>query len=40
MSKPPQNPAGAKVAGIILPPVVYGLICYTWYIYVFRVCGK
>ncbi|KAL0083593.1 DHHC palmitoyltransferase-domain-containing protein [Phycomyces blakesleeanus] len=29
---------GATCAGIILPIVTLGLLIYTWYIYVFRVC--
>lgn len=38
MSKP--SPLAAKIAGSILPVVVYGLLGYTWYIYIFRICGK
>lgn len=38
MSKP--SPLAAKIAGSILPFVVYGLLGYTWYIYIFRICGK
>ncbi|KAI8380354.1 DHHC palmitoyltransferase-domain-containing protein [Blakeslea trispora] len=37
MSKPP-SPFASKVAGTILPFVVYGLLGYTWYVYIFRVC--
>ncbi|KAI9341084.1 DHHC palmitoyltransferase-domain-containing protein [Pilaira anomala] len=36
MSKP--SPLAAKIAGSILPVVVYGLLGYTWYIYIFRIC--
>lgn len=38
MSKP--SPLAAKIAGSILPVVVYGLLGYTWYIYIFRICGN
>ncbi|KAG1110700.1 hypothetical protein G6F42_015251 [Rhizopus arrhizus] len=37
MSKP--SPLAAKIAGSILPVVVYGLLGYTWYIYIFRICA-
>jgi hypothetical protein len=37
MSKP--SPKAAKIAGSILPIVVFGLLGYTWYIYIFRICG-
>ncbi|CAO3666692.1 unnamed protein product [Rhizopus microsporus] len=36
MAKP--SPIASKVAGIILPFVVFGLLAYSWYIYIFRVC--
>lgn len=36
MSKP--SPLAAKIAGSILPIVVYGLLGYTWYTYIFRIC--
>ncbi|CEG83263.1 Putative Palmitoyltransferase [Rhizopus microsporus] len=36
MAKP--SPIASKVAGIILPFVVFGLLGYSWYIYIFRVC--
>ncbi|KAI8884627.1 zf-DHHC-domain-containing protein [Backusella circina FSU 941] len=38
MSKNSQ--LGVVIAGVILPVVVYGLLGYTWYIYVFRICGR
>jgi hypothetical protein len=38
MSKP--SPLATKIVGYILPFVVCGLLGYTWYIYVFRICGK
>lgn len=39
MAKPP-SPFAKAITGIILQFVVYGLLVYTWYIYVFRICGK
>jgi hypothetical protein len=38
MSKP--SPLAARIAGSILPVVVYGLLSYTWYVYIFRICGE
>ncbi|KAG2205097.1 hypothetical protein INT47_002191 [Mucor saturninus] len=35
----PPSPLAAKIAGSILPVVVYGLLSYTWYVYIFRVCA-
>lgn len=31
---------GNAVAEVVLPFVVFGLLTYSWYIYVFRVCSK
>ncbi|KAI8337193.1 DHHC palmitoyltransferase-domain-containing protein [Chlamydoabsidia padenii] len=37
MAKPP-SPFVKALTGLILQIVVYGLLVYTWYIYVFRIC--
>ncbi|KAI7906223.1 DHHC palmitoyltransferase-domain-containing protein, partial [Cokeromyces recurvatus] len=36
MSKP--SPLATKIVSYVLPFVVFGLIGYTWYIYIFRIC--
>ncbi|KAI9482716.1 MAG: DHHC palmitoyltransferase-domain-containing protein [Benjaminiella poitrasii] len=36
MSKP--SPLATKIVGYVLPFVVLGLLGYTWYIYIFRIC--
>ncbi|KAI8085175.1 DHHC palmitoyltransferase-domain-containing protein [Halteromyces radiatus] len=37
MAKPP-SPLVRAITGFLLQVIVYGLLVYTWYIYVFRIC--
>jgi hypothetical protein len=32
------SPLASKIAGILLPFVVVGILGYSWYIYIFRIC--